>query len=55
MVTLLSYAGTCCIGVNIDPAAVTEPDLFMHCLQDGLDEVLALAEWDRDAVPPPTR
>jgi diacylglycerol O-acyltransferase len=43
MVTLLSYAGTCCIGVNMDAAAVTEPDLLMSCLQDGLDEVLALA------------
>ena len=43
MVTLLSYAGTCCIGVNMDAAAVTEPDLLMSCLGDGLDEVLALA------------
>jgi diacylglycerol O-acyltransferase len=43
MVTLLSYAGTCCIGVNMDAAAVTEPDLLMSCLQEGLDEVLALA------------
>jgi hypothetical protein len=43
MVTLLSYAGTCCIGVNMDAAAVTEPELLMSCLQDGLDEVLALA------------
>jgi len=42
MVTLLSYAGTCCIGVNMDGAAVTEPDLLMSCLQDGLDEVLEL-------------
>jgi diacylglycerol O-acyltransferase / wax synthase len=43
MATLLSYAGTCCIGVNMDPAAVTEPDLLIACLQEGLDEVLALA------------
>jgi WS/DGAT/MGAT family acyltransferase len=43
MVTLLSYAGTCCIGVNMDAAAVTEPDRLMSCLHDGLDEVLALA------------
>jgi hypothetical protein len=42
-VTLMSYAGTCCIGVNIDTAAVPDPALFMRCLQDGLDEVLALA------------
>jgi diacylglycerol O-acyltransferase / wax synthase len=42
MVTLLSYAGTCCIGVNMDAAAVTEPDLLMSCFRQGLDEVLAL-------------
>ena len=42
MVTLLSYAGTCCIGINMDAAAVAEPDRLMSCLQAGLDEVLAL-------------
>jgi WS/DGAT/MGAT family acyltransferase len=42
MATLLSYAGTCCIGINMDAAAVTEPDLLMSCLGEGLDEVLAL-------------
>ena len=43
MATLLSYAGRCCVGINMDAAAVTEPDLLMTCLQEGLDEVLALA------------
>jgi diacylglycerol O-acyltransferase / wax synthase len=43
MATLLSYAGTCCIGVNSDAAAVTDPDLLVRCLQEGLDEVLVLA------------
>ena len=43
MATLLSHAGTCCIGINCDPAAVTEPDLFFKCLSEGLSEVLALA------------
>ena len=43
MATLLSYAGTCCIGLNTDPAAVTEPDVFVRCVQEGMDEVLALA------------
>ena len=50
MVTLLSYAGTCCIGVNIDAAAVTEPELFMDCMREGLDEVLALGREDGAAV-----
>jgi len=42
MATLLSYAGTCSIGISCDAAAVTDPALFMACLQRGMDEVLAL-------------
>jgi WS/DGAT/MGAT family acyltransferase len=42
MATLLSHAGTCCIGINCDPAAVTDPESFMECQREGLDEVLAL-------------
>ena len=42
MVVLVSHAGVCCIGINLDPAAVTEPDLFLGCLRAGLDEVLGL-------------
>ncbi|CAM3064579.1 wax ester/triacylglycerol synthase domain-containing protein [Prescottella defluvii] len=42
MATMVSHVGTCCIGVNLDTAAVTEPALFMQCLQEGLDEVVAL-------------
>jgi diacylglycerol O-acyltransferase len=41
-VTLMSYAGTCCIGVDLDVAAVTDTTLMMRCLREGLDEVLAL-------------
>jgi diacylglycerol O-acyltransferase / wax synthase len=44
MATLVSHDGTCCIGINCDPAAVTEPSLFFDCLQEGLDEVLALGK-----------
>ncbi|MGW6375037.1 wax ester/triacylglycerol synthase domain-containing protein [Rhodococcus sp. NPDC055112] len=43
MATLVSHVGTCCIGVNLDTAAVTAPKLFMRCLQESLDEVVALA------------
>lgn len=42
MAVLVSHVGVCCIGINLDPAAVTEPDLFLDCLREGLDEVLAL-------------
>lgn len=40
--TLLSYDGTCCVGVTIDRAAVPDPDRFMRCLAEGFDEVLTL-------------
>jgi diacylglycerol O-acyltransferase len=42
MATLLSYACTCSIGINMDAAAIAEPALLMSCLQEGLDEVLTL-------------
>ena len=31
------------IGINTDPAAVPDPDLFVECLQQGFDEIMALA------------
>lgn len=43
MTALVPHAGTCCIGVNCDPAAVTDVDRFLDCLGEGLAEVLALA------------
>lgn len=41
-VTLLSYDGTCEIGVTVDTAAVPDITTFMACLGEGFDEVLAL-------------
>jgi hypothetical protein len=43
MITMLSYAGTCCIGVVMDEAAVEEPELFVTCIREGFAEVLELA------------
>jgi WS/DGAT/MGAT family acyltransferase len=43
MIAMISHNGRCCIGINSDRAAVTEPDLLVQCLRDGLEEVLALA------------
>jgi WS/DGAT/MGAT family acyltransferase len=40
-VTLMSYDGRCCIGVNTDGAAIPDPDEFLRHLSDGFDEVLA--------------
>ncbi len=42
MITLNTHGDTCCVAANIDPAAVTETELFGQCLVRGFDEVLAL-------------
>ncbi|MCJ0906985.1 wax ester/triacylglycerol synthase domain-containing protein [Rhodococcus sp. ARC_M6] len=42
MATLVSHVGVCCIGINLDTAAVTKPALFMECVQESLDEIVAL-------------
>jgi diacylglycerol O-acyltransferase len=42
-VTLLSAIDDVHIGVNIDPAAVPDPDVLMACLQDSFAEILKLA------------
>ena len=44
MVTMVSYDGTCCIGVNLNPDAITDVTQFAQCLREGFDEVLALAQ-----------
>ncbi|UDY36938.1 wax ester/triacylglycerol synthase domain-containing protein [Dermatobacter hominis] len=42
-VTLLSYQNDLNIGLNIDPAAVPDPESFIECVRLGYDEVLDLA------------
>ena len=42
-ITLMSYNGVCCIGVNMDAAAIPDPDVLTQCLTEGFDEVCALA------------
>jgi HAD superfamily hydrolase (TIGR01490 family) len=42
MITLLSHDDQCCIGVNVDAAAVTDPAGLVADLQAGLDDVVAL-------------
>jgi diacylglycerol O-acyltransferase len=48
--TLLSYDGTCHIGINIDTAAVPDPDGLLECLQESFAEITALGAADQ--VPP---
>jgi diacylglycerol O-acyltransferase len=41
-ITLLSWLDQVCIGINVDPASVTDPAAFHACLADGFDEVIAV-------------
>jgi diacylglycerol O-acyltransferase / wax synthase len=42
--TLMSYDGTCDVGINIDTAAVPDPDVLLACLRDSFTEITALGE-----------
>ena len=50
--TLLSYDGTCYVGINMDTAAVPDHDVFIGCMREGFDEVLALGGDHRPARAP---
>ena len=41
--TLLSYQDELHIGVNMDPAAIPDTDVFIACMRDGFDEVCKVA------------
>ena len=40
--TLMSYADTCHIGVNVDTAAVPDPHVLLACLEESVAEIAAL-------------
>jgi len=42
MVAMISYDGTCCIGLNVDPDVISDLEVFETCLREGFDEVLDL-------------
>jgi WS/DGAT/MGAT family acyltransferase len=44
MITLLSHETQCCIGMNLDSAAIPDPAGLVADLQAGLDEVVALGQ-----------
>lgn len=50
MITLLTHGPYCCIGINLDPAAITEPERFSRCIAEGFEEVLALAPHETAPV-----
>lgn len=53
--TLLSYRDDLLVGVNMDPAAVADPGLFMASYRDGWDEILAAAPATQPGPPRPDR
>jgi WS/DGAT/MGAT family acyltransferase len=54
MIAMVTHNGRCCIGVNSDRAAVTEPELLASCLREGLAEIIALAGASPRLLPEPT-
>ena len=41
--TLLTFNGTCCVGITIDGGAVPDADVLMESFRQGFEEVLDLA------------
>jgi diacylglycerol O-acyltransferase / wax synthase len=50
--SLLSYCGTCTIGVNADTGAVPDPEILMDCLGEEFESVLDLGGDHRPVVFP---
>jgi len=40
--TLVSYDGSCFVGVNVDTGAIPDDDLMMECLRESFREIVAL-------------
>jgi hypothetical protein len=40
-VTLMSYAGTCCVGINADAGAVPDGEVLLRCVREGFRHVIA--------------
>ncbi len=50
MIALVSHRDQCCVGINIDPAAITDIERFGRCIAEGFGEVLALHPGAADPV-----
>ena len=50
--TVISYRGVYNVGVNIDTAAVDDPEVLLDCLRHGFEEVLALSGAHAPVRPP---
>lgn len=47
--TLVSYDGSCFVGVNLDTGAIPDGDLVLECLRESFREVIALGASEVDA------
>jgi diacylglycerol O-acyltransferase / wax synthase len=54
MIVLISHAGTCCLGVNADAAAISDMPLFMTSLSAAVNDVVALGTTGQGTKPGPT-
>ena len=43
-ITLMSYDGTCYLGITTDAGAVPDGERFVECLREGFDEVLGVPD-----------
>jgi WS/DGAT/MGAT family acyltransferase len=42
MITLVTHGATCCIGMNLDSGAITEPERFVRCMRESFEEIISL-------------
>jgi len=49
MIVLYTQAGVCYVGIHYDTAAITDHELFIRCMREGFDEVLALDPQGHEA------
>jgi diacylglycerol O-acyltransferase len=43
MITMITYNGVCCIGLNVDPDAFPDSGVLERCMRDGFQEVFDVA------------
>ena len=43
MITLVTHGADCCIGMNLDGAAIADPERFVRCMRESFDEIMALS------------
>jgi hypothetical protein len=55
LATMVSYVGTCCVGINCDGAVFEDPERLWQCLREGFDEILALGRESPTPSPSPPR